>query len=326
MSQPTSITRELIRKRAEHNEGVIFSLEEIALHQQNICKIEHIDLWCPSLKIIYLQANEISKIENVRRFKNLEYLNLALNKIEIVENLEGCESLNKLDLTLNCIRKLSSLTSLTNNYALREIYLTGNPCAAFKFYRLYVIGTLPQLESLDGVAVLHTERLAAKANFDYIQSEILEQEYIKTHNPPIERASEIRRQLRNERECLATADQTPSKPEINRLVSKDGRVLNSNQAEVNFKLVEEDDTIILTVKLAKYMDTSLIDVDVQPTFVRVIIKGKLLQLVLSTEVQSDRSVAQRSLASGDLVVTMPMVKDVVKPRDNSDIPALEPIA
>jgi hypothetical protein len=46
---------------------------------------------------------------------------------------------------------------------------------------------------------------------------------------------------------------TPSKPEINRLlVSKDGRVLNSNQAEVNFKLVEEDNTIILTVKLPKY--------------------------------------------------------------------------
>jgi protein TilB len=55
-------------------------------------------------------------------------------------------------------------------------YLTGNPCAAFKCYRLYVIGTLPQLESLDGVAVLHTERLAAKANFDYVQSEILKQE------------------------------------------------------------------------------------------------------------------------------------------------------
>ena len=73
-----------------------------------------------------------------------------------------------------------------------------------------------------------------------------------TYNPPIERASEIRRQLRDERECPARADLTPSKPEINRLlVSKDGRVLNSNQAEVNFKLVEEDDTIILTVKLPK---------------------------------------------------------------------------
>ena len=55
------------------------------------------------------------------------------------------------------------------------------------------------------------------------------------------------------------------------------------------------------------MDTSLVDIDVQPTFVRITIKGQLLQLVLPSEVHSDRSVAQRSLASGDLVVTMPMV-------------------
>ena len=55
------------------------------------------------------------------------------------------------------------------------------------------------------------------------------------------------------------------------------------------------------------MDTSLLDVDVQPNFVRVTIKGQLLQLTLPTEVQSGRSIAQRSNASGDLVVTMPTV-------------------
>ena len=55
------------------------------------------------------------------------------------------------------------------------------------------------------------------------------------------------------------------------------------------------------------MDTSLLDVDVQPTYVRVTIKGELLQLVLPAEVHSDQSVAQRSLASGDLIVTMPTV-------------------
>lgn len=64
-------------------------------------------------------------------------------------------------------------------------------------------------------------------------------------------------------------------------------------------------------------------------FVRVVIKGKLLQLVLSAEVQSDRSVAQRSLASGDLVVTMPTADGVVKPRDLTSeaakVPPLEPI-
>ncbi|KZS20184.1 Leucine-rich repeat-containing protein 6 [Daphnia magna] len=219
--------------------------------------------------------------------------------------------------------------SYTQLYPQTEQYLTGNPCAAFKFYRLYVIGILPQLECLDGVPVLYTERLAAKADFDYIESEILEQESIKTYNPPIERASEIRRQLRGERDGQTTAISTSSKPEKNRLISKNGRVLNSNQAGARFTLVEEDDAIILTVKLPKYMDTSLIDVDVQPTFVRVVIKGKLLQLVLSAEVQSDRSVAQRSLASGDLVVTMPTADGVVKPRDLTSeaakVPPLEPI-
>ena len=36
-------------------------------------------------------------------------------------------------------------------------------------------------------------------------------------------------------------------------------------------------------------------------------KGKVLQLVLTEEVETDRSVARRSQATGHLVVTMPKV-------------------
>jgi protein TilB len=50
-----------------------------------------------------LQNNIISKIENLNKLKELEYLNLALNNISKIENLEGCESLRKLDLTVNFI-------------------------------------------------------------------------------------------------------------------------------------------------------------------------------------------------------------------------------
>lgn len=57
-----SVTEELIRQRAEHNNCEIFSLEEISLHQQNIEKLEHIDKWCRDLKILYLQFNLIPKI------------------------------------------------------------------------------------------------------------------------------------------------------------------------------------------------------------------------------------------------------------------------
>ncbi len=110
-----SVSEDLIRRRAEHNNGEIFSLEEVSLHQQDIERIEHIDKWCRDLKILYLQNNLIPKIgkqtflyisvqkqqmaiyiafnsvyaENVGRLKKLEYLNLALNNIEVIENLEG---------------------------------------------------------------------------------------------------------------------------------------------------------------------------------------------------------------------------------------------
>jgi len=108
----------LIRKSAEHNEGEIFSLEELSLHQRDIEKIEHIDRWCRDLKILYLQSNLIPKIENVGRLKKLEYLNLALNLIERIENLEGCEFLRKLDLTVNFVGELTSIQSLEGNYNL----------------------------------------------------------------------------------------------------------------------------------------------------------------------------------------------------------------
>lgn len=56
------VTEDLIRRNAEHNDCVIFSLEELSLHQQEIERLEHIDRWCRHLKILYLQNNLIGKI------------------------------------------------------------------------------------------------------------------------------------------------------------------------------------------------------------------------------------------------------------------------
>ena len=59
------------------------------------------------------------------------------------------------------------------------------------------------------------------------------------------------------------------------------------------------------------MDTSLIDVDVQPTYVRVMVKEKPFQLVLPAEVKPDSSFAKRSQTTGHLVVCMPKVGEVI---------------
>lgn len=106
------ITVDLIRKRSEHNEGEISTLEEISLHQENIDRIELLDKLCRNLKILLLQYNIIPKIENLNMLKRLEYLNLALNNIEVIENLQGLESLKKLDLTVNFIGDLRSVKTL----------------------------------------------------------------------------------------------------------------------------------------------------------------------------------------------------------------------
>lgn len=71
-----------------------------------------------------------------------------------------------------------------------------------------------------------------------------------------------------------------------------------------------------------HLDASLLDVDVQPNYVRVTMKGKILQLSLLQEVSPDASSAKRSQTTGHLLVTMPKVdflKDGIKSSSDSSI-------
>ncbi|XP_055059259.2 dynein axonemal assembly factor 11 isoform X1 [Misgurnus anguillicaudatus] len=383
------ISEELIRRRAEHNNGEIFSLEEVSLHQQDIERIEHIHNWCRDLRILYLQNNLIPKIENVGKLKKLEYLNLALNNIEVIENLEGCESLQKLDLTVNFVGRLSSVESLKQNVHLRELYLVGNPCTEFQGYRQYVIACLPQLQWLDGKAIGRAERIQALQELDAMRKRILEQEAEHFQKREIQKRSGLRdttpteeqgqiqnhtqnNQLVNENQNEMThqnqessfkshtdaKDQdrefwekpcafTPeSRIEAHRhleekrrakekereshetkpprsLITADGRVLNINEAKLDFSLTDDEDNncMLLDLHVYRHMDTSLLDVDVQPTYVRVTVKGKVFQLVLPAEVKPDSSLAQRSQTTGHLLLTLPLAHGEIKPKKHIARPA-----
>lgn len=149
-------------------------MEELSVHQEDIEKIEHIQNWCRHLKILLMQSNLISKIENVSKLKKLEYLNLALNNIERIENLNALESLTKLDLTLNFIGELTSVENLQDNYNLKDLILTGNPCADYEGYREYVITVLPQLNTLDGKPIKRLERIVAGPAFTINKNRIVQ--------------------------------------------------------------------------------------------------------------------------------------------------------
>ena len=318
-------------------------------------------MYCRHLKIIYLQNNLISKIQNLHRLKELEYLNMAVNNITKIENLQRCESLTKLDFTMCFISKASLLTlqSLQGLYHLKEIYLTGNPCTEWDGYREYVIGTLPILKRLDGKDIKPSERIAAQQAFPTLHARLL-QERIAEGIDPQEAAladnqeedededaeiaetgywdeekgemmrpwcPETRILEHRENEAREKADEERKKAEMDKLVNdsggprkpprredfeeiKEGDIIRmKNEGEYDFSLEESEDgkNMVLEVDVGKFTDTSLIKADVKPTFVRLLIKGRLLQLTFPEEVSPDLSTAERSKASGKLVVTMPRV-------------------
>ncbi|OXA52094.1 Protein tilB [Folsomia candida] len=365
------ITVELIRRRAEHNEGDIQSLEEISLHQEKLERIELLDRVCRNLKILLMQNNSISKIENVSRLKNLEYLNLALNMVEKIENLEGCESLKKLDLTLNFVGDISSVVNLSPNYYLEQLYMVGNPCHDFPGYRAYIITVLPQLKQLDGVEITKSERFLARQTFQETEATILlhQDAYLRerdqgklpsgndesknnnestptnpkmtkvssekvtkisvvedeedidddetfwsqmTENTPEARSAMNQRLEKQDAEKAASKKSPLAKPKFpRRLETDDGRPLNINEPKLSFILHDEVERnqIVLDLAVPRFLCITLIDADVQPTYVRVTVKGKIFQLVLPEEVRPDSSYAQRSQTTGHLIVTMPKVHE-----------------
>ncbi|KAJ3663026.1 hypothetical protein Zmor_007337 [Zophobas morio] len=323
------ITEDLIRKKAEHNEGLIGTLEELSLHQEDVEKIEHINNWCKDIQILYLQANLIPTIENLNKLKKLEYLNLAVNNIEKIENLQRCESLEKLDLTLNFIGDLESVCSLQNNLNLKHLYLTGNPCCDFDAYRQYVVAKLPQLLALDGTEITKSERIKAKQNISSAEIKVKEaqQEYARfrteqktrvghNHDPTIsdedfwrstsEHCPETRVEIsRRSRKSKELEEEKPQKKLVS-LFSKSGRPLNVNQAKLNFKFLDDDpEKFVLDLAVYKHLDTNLIEVDLQPIYVRITVKGKVFQIVFSEEILVDKSTARRSQTTGHLVLDMP---------------------
>ncbi|XP_006804675.1 protein tilB homolog [Neolamprologus brichardi] len=192
------ITEDLIRRRAEHNECEIFSLEEVSLHQQDIERIEHLDRWCKELRILYLQNNLIPRI-----------------------------------------------ATFSNHSQFFHIQPNSPQTLSFK-----------------------------------------QKERGKEKEPKAPRT----------------------------LITADGRVLNINEPKLDFCLTEdeENNTIILDLEVYRHMDTSLIDVDVQPSYARVSVKGKIFQVVLPAEVKPDSSTAQRSQTTGHLLLTMPRAEGEIK--------------
>ncbi|GIQ80934.1 hypothetical protein KIPB_001814 [Kipferlia bialata] len=310
------ITPELLRKRAEHNEMILSTLEEVTLHQFKIRKIEALGTYCKRLKILYLQNNRITKIEGLNKLKSLEYLNLAINRIDVIENLERCESLSKLDLTANYIGDYRGVKCLQGLEFLSDLYLLGNPCCKVPHYRAYVISTLPQLKLLDGTEITRPERIVAAQtiashgqyidsldfpSLDHPESDGSDYE----DNDAAEKLRTAARQTKADDIDREAATQMKGKRD-RPCASNDYRVLQFNDTEFEYLLSEEHATqcVVFEMALPVHLDTSHCEVEVHPTWIRVEVKHKPLQLRLPREVRTEGVTARRVGMTGILRVHM----------------------
>lgn len=346
------LTEALIRKRAEHNDGVLPDLEEVALHQQELEKIEALEACCRHIKILLLQNNIIPKMEGLNKLRELEYLNLALNNISKIEGIDNCESLNKLDLTVNFVDVEDleeSVYNLKANVLLTDLYLTGNPCQNWPGYRAYVVTHLPQVRQLDGNIVIPQERIKARQELPRLQAELEElakaslrkkaeeagrpyneAEYTKESRQEmyLELAEQKEEKDKNERRRMGT------EPKEARVVpgiyNQRGEIRQCNEGKFDFFMDDssEPGKVIFELGVPKYLETSSLDVDVNPLYVRCVVKEKVTQLKLPAEVKPDSSKVQRARITGRLRIEMPLVdpgRVKINPDGSQALPPLEPL-
>jgi len=324
------LTEALIRKRAEHNDGVLPDLEEIALHQQELEGIDSLEQCCRHIRILLLQNNIIPKMEGLNKLKELEYLNLALNNISMIEGVEGCESLKKLDLTVNFVDIESleeSVWNLKANIMLEDLYMVGNPCEDWPGFKQYVIAHLPRIKQLDGKLVLPHERIKARQVLPELTEDLeravqanLAKKAAEAGIPVSEgaytRASRVEMYMemaeqkeekdKNEKRRMGT-DLKP-KREAPGIYNARGEVRQCNEGKFDFNLDADSmpGFIIFELGVPKYLETGSLDVDVNPEYVRCVVKDKVTQLKLPQEVSPDRSKVQRSKTTGCLRIEMPV--------------------
>lgn len=74
---------------------------------------------------------------------------------------------------------------------------------------------------------------------------------------------------------------------ISPMTRPDGEIRQCNEGKYKFKLREWDDAdyTFFEIEVPKYLDTSLLEVNLNPKYVSVRIKGKLTQLKLLDEIK-----------------------------------------
>jgi protein TilB len=239
--------------------------------------------------------------------------------------------LKKLDLTVNFVDiefLEQSIYNLKANIMLEDLYLTGNPCEDWTGFKYYVIAHLPRLKQLDGKLILPHEKIQARQQLPQLTEDleraviasltkkaaekgipVSEGAYTKESRVEMymEMAEQKEEKERNERRRMGT--EPKPKRESPGIYNARGEIRQCNEGKYDFNLDDQSEPgkVIFELGVPKYLETSSLDVDVNPLYVRCVIREKVTQLKLPAEVSPDASKVQRSKTTGALHIVMPVV-------------------
>ncbi len=112
-----------------------------------------------AIESLNVDHNQLYEYGDIAQLPRLRHLSMAHNQLATTVDLP--DTLATLDLRFNCIASATDLAELRDAPLLRDLLVEGNPLCDHPEYRLAVIYTVPQIETLDGVEIPIEDRVAA---------------------------------------------------------------------------------------------------------------------------------------------------------------------
>ena len=331
-------------ERIEHLDKLCRNLKILYLQNNVIGKLQNLHR-LKKLEYLNVAVNNLRRVENLQRCESLTKLDLTMNFLDkpgllSLHSLQRNVHLRELYLTGNpcldwagCKPFVIATLPQLEKFEGKEIRPSERIAAQQDFGRWEA-----ELRR-DLVAQGIDPDEAAIVEDDYDEDDPVDEEYVgedgKLYRPYTpatrlieareaerEKAEEDRKKRENTSKLFEGPAEKPRRTGFDAVVPGE-RVWNKNEGKWGFTIDESPDgrNLVLDVAVGKFLDTSLLDCDVQPKFVRVLVKGRLLQLTLEEEVAPDRSTAERNVHTGHLVVTMPKLTPTLVPEAGPSRPA-----
>lgn len=103
-----------------------------------------------NLEELYLQQNQVPRIENLHANTKLCLLDLAMNKVTKLENLHHLPLLRDLWMNWNFLEDTDENKEYLRCLPLTTIYLADNPMSMHDSYREMLVNAIPTLTQIDG--------------------------------------------------------------------------------------------------------------------------------------------------------------------------------